>query len=325
MRTNRRTTALATLVCASALTLGACGGGGDPLDSSDPADDDGGDSAPSGDGASSAPAPGGGDTVVVGSANFPGSVLLAEVYAEALRTDDIDVSTTLNFGSRETYIPGLEDGSIDVIPEYTGALNLYFDSESTASTEDDVLASLQETVPSGLEVLDPAEAQDKDAIVVTSETASEYGLTGIADLEPVAGELVLGGPPEFAERPNGVPGLERVYGVVFESFRPLAAGGTSSVQSLQGGQVDAANIFTADPSIVENDFVVLEDPEGLFAAQQVIPLAAEGRLSGEAEDRLNEVSAALTQDQLLQMMTLVVTDGEDPADVAADWVSTNLD
>lgn len=312
MRPHRRTTRLAVLVSASALALAACGGGGDPLDETGEEGGDGDTTA----------APG---EVSIGSANFPGNVLLAQLYAAALTSADVEVSTTLNIGSRETYIPALEEGSINVIPEYTGGLNTYLDSESTASTEEDVLASLEEVLPDGLEVLEPSEAQDKDAIVVTADTASEYGLTSISDLEPVAGELVLGGPPEFETRANGVPGLESVYGVAFESFRPLAAGGTLSVQSLLGGQVDAANIFTADPAIAENGFVVLEDPDGLFAAQQVIPLVAEGALSDEAEARLNELSAALTQEELQELMVLVVTDGEDPGQVAQDWVAENLD
>lgn len=320
MRTRRRTPRLAVLVCASALALAACGGGGDPLDTSgEEGGDGGGDST-----GSPAPGGGGGDAVTVGSANFPGNVLLAELYAAALEADGVEVSTTLNIGSRETYIPGLEDGSIDVIPEYTGGLNLYFDPESTATTEEELLTALDDSVPDGLDILEPSQAQDKDAIVVTRETADEYTLTAIGDLEPVAGELVLGGPPEFEARPNGVPGLESVYGVTFSSFRPLAAGGTLSVQSLQGGQVDAANIFTTDPAIVANDFVVLEDPEGLFAAQQVIPLLRDDALSDEAEESLNTLSETLTQEQLQEMMGRVITDGDDPAVVAQEWVEQNL-
>ena len=123
-----------------------------------------------------------GSTLVVGSANFQEDVTLAEIYAEALKDAGATVTTKLNIGSRETYIPGLEDGSINLIPEYSGVLLQYFDKSATAITSDDVLAALKTKVPSSLTVLDQSQAEDKDAIVVTAATAAKYHLTSIADL-----------------------------------------------------------------------------------------------------------------------------------------------
>ena len=123
-----------------------------------------------------------GSTLVVGSANFQENVILAEIYAAALKDQGASVSTKLNIGSRETYIPGLKDGSIDLIPEYSGVLLQYFDKTATAITSDDVLAALKTALPSTLTVLDQSSAEDKDAIVVTAATAAKYHLTSIADL-----------------------------------------------------------------------------------------------------------------------------------------------
>ncbi|WP_051943945.1 glycine betaine ABC transporter substrate-binding protein [Streptacidiphilus rugosus] len=123
-----------------------------------------------------------GVSVKVGSANFQESVLLAQIYAEALRAQGANVSTRLNIGSRETYIPGLKDGSIDLIPEYSGVLLQYFDPKATAVSSADVYAALQKAVPAPLTVLDQSSAQDKDAIVVTKATADKYHLVSIADL-----------------------------------------------------------------------------------------------------------------------------------------------
>src|SRR5690606_35317256 len=167
-------------------------------------------------------------------------------------------------------------------------------------------------------VLEPAEAEDKDTVVVTSETAEELGVTSIGDLAPHAPNMVLGGPPEFADRFTGVPGLEEVYGLEFASFRPLQAGSNLTVQALLNGQVDAANIFTTDPAIAENELVVLEDPENLFAAQNIVPVIRTDALNDTVEATLNEVSAALTTDALSELMSRVVTEGEDPAAVARD-------
>jgi osmoprotectant transport system substrate-binding protein len=123
-----------------------------------------------------------GVNLTIGSANFPESSTLAEIYAAALEAQGAKVKTKLNIGSRETYVPGLQDGSIDLIPEYSGALLSYLDKKATAVSSVDVYTALKKTMPAKLTVLDQSEAQDKDAIVVTRVTADKYHLTSIADL-----------------------------------------------------------------------------------------------------------------------------------------------
>ena len=123
-----------------------------------------------------------GVTLKIGSANFPENVVLADIYAEALKGAGAKVSTQLNIGSREKYIPALKDGSIDLIPEYNGTLLQYFDKGAAATTPEAVFSALQKVVPANLIVLDQSAAQDSDAIVVTAQTAKKYSLVSIADL-----------------------------------------------------------------------------------------------------------------------------------------------
>jgi osmoprotectant transport system substrate-binding protein len=292
---------LGAVISAAALALTACGGG-------DPTSSDSGGEAPS-------------DTIVVGSANFQENVLLANIYAEALKAKGVKVSTKLNIGSREAYVPGLEDGSIDLIPDYTGNLLLYFDKEATATSSDDVYAALPAALPSDLEVLDQSSAEDKDAIVVTQDTASQYNLTSIADLVPVAGDLTLGGPPEFKTRPDGIPGLAENYGVTFGSYRTLDAGGPLTENALKNGQIDAGDIFTTDPLIVSENWVVLDDPKANFAAQNVVPLINKSKATDTVTSTLNAVSAKLDTESLIDLLTRVYAK-EDPAAVAKDWLSS---
>ena len=120
--------------------------------------------------------------LTVGSANFPENVLLAQIYAEALKAQGADIKLKLNIGSREKYVPALKDGSVDLMPEYNGSILQYLDAKATATEPKDVLAALEKVLPSNLIVLDQAEAQDSDAIVVTKETAAKYKLKSIADL-----------------------------------------------------------------------------------------------------------------------------------------------
>lgn len=307
-RTTRttRTTALAGTVLAALLGTAACGssGGGTPLDQ--PTEQAGGTAAAG--------------TITVGSANFPESELLMNIYAGALQAKGVNVSTRPNIGSRETYIPALQDGSINLIPEYTGVLAQYFDHSMTATASDEVYAALQKALPQGLSVLDKAAAENKDAVVVTRETATQHNLKAIGDLAPVAGDMVLGGPPEWKTRPTGVPGLKRVYNVTFREFRSLDAGGPLTVQALSNGQVQAANLFTTDPSIAENDFVVLQDPKSLFAAQNIVPLMASSADTPQVRETLNAVSAQLDTPTLAGLVKQVVTDKKDSATVAKEFL-----
>jgi len=300
---NRTKTPLALAIGAALLSVAACGGGGDPLATGN--DNGDGDSG----------------TIGVGSADFTESTLLAELYAGALEAKGVKVEKTLNIGSREAYIPALQDGSIDLIPEYTGVLDQYFNEDASATESDAVYEELKAGLPDALTVLDKSDAEDKDAVVVTRETADEYSLTSIADLEDVAGDLTLGGPPEWKTRPTGVKGLERLYGLKFKSFRALDAGGPLTVQALKNGQVDAANLFTTDPNIPANDFVVLEDPENLFAAENVVPLITKSKVTDTISQALNQVSANLDTETLAALLKRVVIDKEDAADVAGDFLS----
>ncbi|HXV92611.1 MAG TPA: ABC transporter substrate-binding protein [Pseudonocardia sp.] len=288
-----RITALAGV---AALTLAACGGGEDPS----------------------------GETIIVGSANFTENQILAEIYAQALEAEGVTVERRLNIGSRETYFPGLEDGSIDLIPDYTGVLLQFVNPEATETGSDEVYAALPGALPEGLVVLDKAEAENKDAVVVTRETADRLGVTSIADLAPNCGELVFGGPPEFQERPDGIPGIAETYGCTFASYLPLDAGGPLTVAALRDGDVQAANLFTTDPAIEANDFVVLEDPQNNFAAQNVVPLINEAKASDVVREKLNAVQARLTTESLIEINTEAASDTRPPVDVVAkDWLTAN--
>ncbi len=306
----------AAAVAAAGLLLAACGGGGDPLTAEES-------ETPSPTGSSSEGAAAG--PVVIGSANFSENNLLAEVYAGALTAAGVEVETKLNIGAREIYLKAMEPGdeSVDIMPEYTGVLSDYFDEEGQASESDAVYEELTAALPDYLTVLEPSAAEDKDALVVTRETADEYSLSEIGDLTEVAGDLALGGPPEWKTRDTGLPGLEEVYGVVFGDFRELDAGGPLTLRALVNGQVDAGNLFTTDPSIESEDLVALEDPEALFGSQNVVPLVRSDVLTDTIESTLNEVSAALDTETLIGLNAQVILDKEDPADVAQQFLADN--
>ncbi|HVV24142.1 MAG TPA: ABC transporter substrate-binding protein [Pseudonocardiaceae bacterium] len=301
------------LVTAAVAVLGltACGGsgnGGNPL------------SAGSGGGGSSS---GGNVTITIGSGNFTESKVLAEVYAGALQAKGIKVTTHLNIGSREVYFPALKDGSIDLIPEYTGTLLQYVDKTATQVSPDDVYTALKSKLPSGLTALDKSDAQDSDAIVVTKATAQQYHAQSIADLAPHCGQLTFGGPPEIQTRPDGLPGFKKNYNCVFGNFKSLDAGGALTIAALKNGNVQAADIFTTDPSIPANGWVVLKDPKNNFAAQNVVPIINSSKATPEVSAALNAVQAKLTTAVLTQLDAAAAAPSHpDLSTVADNWLKS---
>jgi osmoprotectant transport system substrate-binding protein len=259
--------------------------------------------------------------VVVGSANFPESELLAEVYALALQDKGVKATTKLNIGSREVYYPQLAKGAITIFPEYNGALlSGEVDPSSTAKTTAAVDAALTAKLPSSLEILNPAPAQDSDSMTVTAATAAKYHLKTIADLKPYASGWVLGAPSEFKTRPDGIAGLKANYGLTFKSFDPLDESGPITLAALTGGKVQVADVFTTTPQIITDHLVSLSDPKFNFAAQNVIPVVYKPVLTATISSTLNAVSAKLTTAALLAMDNAVITDKQNYSTVAAGFL-----
>jgi len=285
----------------------------------------GGASSGAAEGSSPSPAtyPAGTGSITIGSAAFPENVLLADIYAGAMSAKGVKVSKKLQIGERPVYIKALQDGSIDMVPEYSGSILSYFDKSATATAPDAVYAALQQKLPTTLAVLNFAQAQDNDTIVVTQDTAKKYNLRTLADLCPVAGQLTLGAPKQFETRPDGVPALKSIYGITFKAFKPLDVGGPVTVSSLKNGQVDAADLFSTDPAIKGNNFVALTDSRNQFAAQNIVPLATKAKITQTIADAANAVSAKLDTDTLAGLVAKVQNDKQDPEAVAKAWLSQN--
>ena len=296
---------LAAAVLAVGVLLAGCGADSDPL-ATQPA-------APSAQG-----------TVRVGSANFAENRLLAEIYATALEGAGVPVERRFGIGSRETYFPALQRGEIDLVPDYTGNLLQFLDPQATATASDQVYQQLGTKLPAPLQLLPQSPAEDKDAVVVTRAFATQNNLRSIDDLTRLCPTISFGGPPEFQQRAYGIPGLQRLYGCTFKEFRSLDAGGPLTVAALRDGTVQAADLFTTDASIPENDFVVLADPRSNFAAQNVVPVINSAKTSDpRVANVLDQVSARMDTTALTQLNArLAGPDRPDPAQVARDWLSS---
>lgn len=266
-------------------------------------------------------------SVVVGSADFPESKIVAEIYAQALEANGFSVGRQFGIGSRETYIPAIRDHSIDLIPEYTGNLLQYFNPKSSASTPGDVELALYRSLPGDLAILNPAPANDSDTVTVTQATAQRWNLKSIADLVPHAAEVKFGAPSEFLNRAQGLPGLKAKYGLDIKPDNFVAisdGGGPATVKALSGGTVTAANIFSTSPAIPQNKFVILDDPKSNFLPGNVVPLLSSQKMSEEIKTVLDAVSARLTTKGLTELNASVSgNSGIDPDEAARQWVREN--
>ncbi|MGB3187709.1 MAG: ABC transporter substrate-binding protein [Ornithinimicrobium sp.] len=262
-------------------------------------------------------------SIVVGSFAFPESEILGEIYTQALEAEGIEVETKFNIGPRQQTIPALQDGSINLIPEYNGNLLAFYNPEYTERTTEEVDGALSEAIAEDdLRVLESAQAEDKDAYVVTRAKAEEYDLQSIGDLSALE-PFTLGASPQFAELPYGIPGLDATYGVTEVTFRPIEDfGGPDTVKALVDDSVQVADIFTTSPALVAEDLVVLEDPENLISSQNILPLLADSVYTDELAEVLNGVSAELTTEDLIALRERV--EGEEKASAAqaaTDWLT----
>ncbi|WP_018157831.1 ABC transporter substrate-binding protein [Demetria terragena] len=260
--------------------------------------------------------------IKVGSADFPESGLIAEIYAGALKAKGIDATTTDPIGAREAYLQALQDGSVQVVPEYTNSLLNYLDPKAKVKGAEEIHAALQTTVPCSQLVLQKSAAEDSNALVVSQPTAKKWNLKTVSDLAKRANEVSIAASPEFRTRQQGLVGLKSVYNLEPKSFRAIGNAATLAA-SLKNGQVTAANIYSTDPSITTNKFVVLKDDKQLFGSDNVVPLVARSSATPQVQTTLNAVSAKLTTPELARMLKEVVVDKKSPAKVAEAWLSKN--
>jgi osmoprotectant transport system substrate-binding protein len=266
-------------------------------------------------------------SVVVGSDNFPESVLLADIYGQALAAKGIKVSYNLNIGSREVTYNLVKSGSLTLKPEYNGALLSYLDKTAAQTSAGEVDSAITAKLPSNLEILSPSTAQDNDTLTLSKQEAASLGLSKGATISDFITKLngkslTVGSSPEFQTRTQGLVGLENDYGLKASqvSYKSLDAGGPLTEKALTSGEVDAGDLFTTDPTISQGGLLTLVDNKNIFGVQNVLPLINKSALSQTGVDALNAVDAKLDSSTLLQLDTEVQVDKQDPLTVANGYL-----
>ncbi len=262
---------------------------------------------------------GSGGTLVVGSQQYYSNEIIAELYAQALEKAGYTVSRQYQIGQREVYIPEIEAGKIDVFPEYSGNLLQYYDKNTTAKDADAIAVALGQKLPPSLRVLTAAAASDQDSITVTRTFADAHQLKAIGDLTKAPQPLTIAANSEFAKRPYGPQGLKATYGVDVTLVPVEDSGGPLTVKALKDGTVQLADIYTADPAIAREGFVILDDPLHLILPQNVVPLVSK-KVDTKAAAAVEAVNAKLTVADLQALNARSVTEQKKSAEIASTWL-----
>jgi osmoprotectant transport system substrate-binding protein len=262
-------------------------------------------------------------TVTVGAAVFgPEPEIIAEMYAQVLENAGYTVERQF-VDTREVLQPAMEQGEIDIAPEYQATLLNFLTGEEPSTDPAENVEPLEQALSErGQTALQYSDAVDTNAFVVTQASADELGLQRVSDLQGVAADLTLGAPPECPHRFYCIDGLREVYGVEFGDFIPIAET-PARIETLAAGEIDVALLFSTVPEIAARGFVVLEDDKQLQSADNILPVVGTDVLNQEIERLLDSVSELLTTSIVTDLNSRVSIDGEDPADVARSFLEEN--
>ncbi|HET8618605.1 MAG TPA: ABC transporter substrate-binding protein [Acidimicrobiales bacterium] len=315
----RRQIKVLAVLAAFALLGAACG------------DDDDGDEAggsESGSGSASAPADvPDGPAITVGGQDFGESLILTEIYAGALEDAGYEAGTQDLGGFRELVFSAFESDEINLAPDYV-ASQLEFLNDGAGQATSDVTETFDLLTPlleeRGLVGGTPSDAVDTNAFVITEETSDELGITTLSDLASKGADLTLGAPPDCETNGFCIPGLQRVYGVDFTaSFTPLDFGVIPD--ALDEGEIDVGVVGSTDGRLADEStgWVLLEDDQSMFAADNVFPVYSQEVADAYGDDLaslLDEISAELTTEDLIEMNKRYDVDRDDAEDIAQDWL-----
>jgi osmoprotectant transport system substrate-binding protein len=265
--------------------------------------------------------------VTVGSANFPESDLIAQIYGQALAKNGFQVKYKPGIGDRTVYYKAIANGEIDLVPEYTNSLLSYVihakdpNRSPTAKNVDEQVTELGKELPDTLEVLPPSTAEDKDVIACTADAAKEYNLTDLTSLGKASKDITIAAQPEFKTRtPFGLVGFKDIYGAEFKEFKPLAVAAVAD--ALKAKQVDCGNLFSTMSVITTGGFKILDDDKHTVPNEAVLPLVRKSAVSDKMKSTLENINKQLNTDVLKALMVKIEVDGAAPDVVAKEWLAS---
>ena len=262
--------------------------------------------------------------LTLGTKDFTEQFLLGELYEQALAARGYKVTLRKDIGSTEVIDTQLTSGQIDAYPEYLGVAVTVVAGEADAgsSAAETYRLATDYYAQRGQALSEQTPFENVDAIATTQLFAQQQRLTSLPDLRRLP-SFTLGARPEFADRVQGLAGLQHVYGLTNVEFKPIELG--AQYQSLDAGDIDAANVFTTDGQLAGGNYRLLEDPQRLFGFQHVALVINQDTLERLGGDRfmtvINAVNRRLTTSAMIEMNRDVDLEGQDEALVAERFLT----
>jgi osmoprotectant transport system substrate-binding protein len=263
--------------------------------------------------------------LTIGSKNFTEQKVLGEIYAQGLEAAGYSISTQLNLGDEKTALKALKQGDISAYPEYTGTILTSFFGKKAEdlpkSNEEAYKQASFSLLSEGIVALPPTPFVDSNEVAVTKETADKYGLKKISDLSKVASKLTLYGSPECRQRLDCLLGLQQVYGLKFKKFVPVDI--ALRHQVLTSGQADVSIVFTTDPQIKREGFVLLDDDKGMFPPYNstlLLKKTTAEKAGPDLQKVVTQVNKGLTDEVMQELNARVDLDKKTPDVVAGEYL-----
>jgi osmoprotectant transport system substrate-binding protein len=262
--------------------------------------------------------------ITLGTKDFSESILIGELYRQALEAKGIKVNLRKAIGPTEEIDKELQSGRIDGYPEYLGiAVTVAAGQEEGGSTPEETYQLAKEFYAGrGQAISEQTPFQNVDVIATTQYFAQRRGLATIDDLNKL-GSLKLGGQPVFEQRQQGLVGMREVYGLDNIEFVPIPYG--EQYRPLDRNEVDVVNGGSTDGQFASGSYKVLEDTENVFGFQHVALVIDDKKLEslGGADFMriIDNVNRRLTTNAMIAMNREIVIDGQDEAAVAAQFLS----
>ncbi len=264
-------------------------------------------------------------TIIIGSTNFEEQAIVANIYGDVLTAAGYNVTVEPATGTRAIVVPAIEKGQIDLEADYAASLLGYLHGGVPQKAGDNIAtgvpADRKLLAKYGVTLLPASKALDTNVFAVTKATATKYHLTTLSSLKSAAPKLILGGPNECPKFAGCEPGLKKVYGLHFAGFKSFDEGGTLSVAALKSNEVQVAEFFSSDGTIVTNNFVALTDNKHLEGADYIVPVIRKSVDTAGVAALINAVDAKLTTVAISKLNLEVSEKQEEPATVAQAWVT----
>ncbi len=270
-------------------------------------------------------APGNRETVRIGSKPFTEQFILGEIMAQMIEARTaLKVERVFNLGGTMVCHKSLEQGDIDLYAEYTGTgLTVVLKREVISEPQaayDAVAKDYKEKF--NLEWLPPFGFNNTHVITVRGDVAKKNGWTKVSDLKAAAPRLRMGAPAEFTLRPDGYPGLKRVYGLKFASIHDMDPG--LMYLALSRGDIDVIPAFSTDGRILAYKLAPLEDDKRLYPPYYAAPVVRAETLAKHPELKTALLPlAGLFTDELMQKLNYEVDEKKrSPREVAGNFLRT---